>query len=110
MHERQAKDADAADPLCFAFIAREAYDPAMTELSKILPPDLENWIESRVAEGRYFDAGDYLRDLVRRDRAEIADAAWVRAMIAEGEASGYLDANPEDIIEEIIAERRSRRG
>ena len=82
----------------------------MTELSKILPPDLESWIEKRVAEGRYFDAGDYLRELVRRDRAEAEDTAWVRAMIEEGEASGYLDAKPEVIIEEIIAERRLRRG
>lgn len=82
----------------------------MTELSKILPPELEKWIETRVAEGRYSDAGDYLRDLVRRDRAEVEDAAWVRAMIAEGEASGYLDAKPHDVLEEIIAERRSRRG
>lgn len=82
----------------------------MTELSKILPPDLENWIETRVAEGRFFDAGDYLRDLVRKDRAEVEDTIWVRAMIEEGEASGYLDAEPEAIIEEIIAERRSRRG
>ncbi len=82
----------------------------MTELSKILPPDLEGWIETRVAEGKFFDAGDYLRELVRRDRAETEDTAWVRAMVEEGEASGYLDASPHDIIEEIIAERRSRRG
>lgn len=85
-------------------------NPIMSDLSKILPPDLESWIETRVAEGRFFDASDYLRELVRRDRAEVEDTAWVRAMIEEGEASGYLDAKPEAIIEEIIAERRSRRG
>ncbi len=82
----------------------------MTELSKILPPDLESWIEARVAEGKFIDAGDYLRELVRRDRAVAEDTAWVRAMIEEGEASGYLDASPHDIVEEIIAERRARRG
>lgn len=82
----------------------------MTEISKILSPDLESWVESRVAEGKFFDAGDYLRELVRRDRAEAEDTAWVRAMVEEGQASGYLDASPHDIIEEIIAERRARRG
>ena len=83
----------------------------MTELSKILPPDLENWIENRVARGDYVDAEDFIRDLVRREqRAEAEDAAWVREMIAEGEASGYLDADPSTIIEEIIAERHARRG
>lgn len=81
----------------------------MTDLSAFLPPDLESWITKRVAEGQYFDADDYLRDLVRKDRAEAEDTAWVRAMIEEGEASGYLDQDPREIIEEIIAERHARR-
>jgi antitoxin ParD1/3/4 len=82
----------------------------MTELSKFLPPDLKNWIAQRVADGAFFDADDYLRALVRKDRAEAEDTAWVRAMIEEGEASGYLDREPGAIIEDIITERRARRG
>ena len=81
----------------------------MTDLSFSLPPDLARRIESRIAEGEFADAGDYLRELVRRDLDEAADTAWVRAMVEEGEASGYLDASPKAIIEEIIAERRARR-
>ena len=82
----------------------------MTELSKILPPDLESWVEAQAAGGKYFDGSDFVRDLVRKAQAEADDVAWVRAMIEEGEASGYLDASPHDIIEDIIAERRARRG
>ena len=78
------------------------YGEAMTSLSVSMPPALQNWVDLRIAEGEYADAADYLRDLVRRDQAE--DIRWVRAMIAQGEASGYLDASPETIIEEIIAE------
>ncbi|TPG10393.1 type II toxin-antitoxin system ParD family antitoxin [Sphingomonas oligophenolica] len=74
----------------------------MTELSVSMPPALQNWVDARLSEGRYADAAEYLRDLIRRDQAE--DVRWVRMMIAEGEASGYLDANPDDIIDEIIAE------
>ncbi len=81
----------------------------MTELSKILPPDLESWIETRVAQGGFFDAGDYLRELVRRDRAEVEDTAWVREKVAEGLASGVIDKDPTEVIEDIIAERRARR-
>jgi antitoxin ParD1/3/4 len=83
----------------------------MTELSKILPPDLEKWIETRVAEGRYFDAGDYLRDLVRRDQERASlweeDTARVRQLIEDGEASGLSDEDPFDLIERLIAQRRS---
>jgi antitoxin ParD1/3/4 len=75
----------------------------MTNLSKILPPDLESWIETRVAEGRFFDASDYLRELVRRDRAEVEDTAWVRAMIEEGEASGYLEEDARTVLKGIMA-------
>lgn len=31
------------------------------------PPDLQEWIDYRLAQGRYIDAGEYLRDLIRRD-------------------------------------------
>lgn len=76
----------------------------MTELSISVPPALERFVESRLAEGRYADAGDYLRDLIRRDQAEADDdATWVRARIAEGEASGYLEADARDVLKEIIA-------
>lgn len=76
----------------------------MTDLSFSLPSSLESRIEQRIADGGYVDASDYLRDLVRRDLAESdEDAAWVRARLAEGEASGYLDADPRDVLKEIMA-------
>lgn len=82
----------------------------MTDLSFSLPNALQSWIEQQIAQGHYSDAGDYLRDLIRRDRAEAEDLARLRALIEDGEASGFIDAEPEAIIEEIIAERRARRG
>ncbi len=76
----------------------------MTDLSFSLPDMLQNRIEQRIAEAGYADAGDYLRDLIRRDLAEAEeDAAWVRARLAEGEASGYLDADPREVLGEIMA-------
>ncbi|MBU6266820.1 MAG: type II toxin-antitoxin system ParD family antitoxin [Sphingomonadales bacterium] len=82
----------------------------MTDLSFSLPATLQSWIEEQIAHGNYADAGDYLRDLIRRDRAEARDIVRVRSLIEEGEASGYLDAEPETIIEDIIAQRRALRG
>lgn len=76
----------------------------MTELTITVPPALERLLETRLAEGRFADAGEYVRDLMRRDLAEAdEDAAWVRARIAEGEASGYLEADARDILKEIMA-------
>ena len=76
----------------------------MSDLTVILPPALQSWVDARLAEGRYADAADYLRDLVRRDQDQAEeDTAWVRAAIAEGLASGVVDQEPDEVIEEIIA-------
>ncbi|HZF45192.1 MAG TPA: type II toxin-antitoxin system ParD family antitoxin [Sphingomonadaceae bacterium] len=83
----------------------------MGEMSFDFPPELRRWIDMRLAEGRYADAADYVRDLVRRDQeAAEEEAEWLRAMIDEGLASGVVDADPKDVIEQIIAERRAGRG
>jgi antitoxin ParD1/3/4 len=86
----------------------------MGEIS--FPPEIRHWIAARLAEGGYGSEEDYLLDLIRRDMEESAlpetpeYIAWVREKVAEGLASGVIDKEPEDVIEEIIAERRARRG
>ncbi|WP_260926579.1 type II toxin-antitoxin system ParD family antitoxin [Novosphingobium sp. 9] len=88
-----------------------SYTPAMSQLNVTMPPALRQWIETRVAEGRYANASDYVRDLVRRDQDAAQDETeWLRGMIAQGLASGVIEENPRDVIEQIIAERRSTRG
>lgn len=91
----------------------------MGEMSFDFPPDLRRWIEERVAQGRYADAADYVRDLIRRDQDGVLpdpieetaeDIAWVREKIAEAQASPLLDRDPRDIIDELIAKRRTARG
>ena len=95
----------------------------MGEMSFDFPPELRRWIDVRLAEGRFADAADYVRDLIRRDQEGLLPegieepagespeyVAWVREKVAEGLASGVVDAEPEEVIEQIIAERRARRG
>ena len=85
-------------------------NPAMTDLSFTLPEDLAGPLKSRLADGHYADASEYLRDLVRRDLEEEADAAWVRERIAEGEASGFVDRDAREVLKEIVAELRNEDG
>ena len=79
----------------------------MTELNISVPPALKQRIDERVALGVYSDATDYIRDLVRRDQA---DTSWLRARIEEGLASGIVDAEPEDVLNAIMAEDPDLRG
>lgn len=81
----------------------------MAQVNVSFPPALKEWIDQKVAEGRYSSASDYLRDLTRRDQeAAMAETEWLRAMIAEGLASGVVDEEPETVIENIIARRRAK--
>jgi antitoxin ParD1/3/4 len=76
----------------------------MTELTISVPPALKQWIDERVAQGLYYDANDYVRDLLRRDQERASeDNAWLKAMVEEGLASGIVDAEPEDVLKEIMA-------
>ncbi|MFC4293318.1 type II toxin-antitoxin system ParD family antitoxin [Sphingorhabdus arenilitoris] len=83
----------------------------MSQLNISIPPALKAWVESRVAEGRFSSASDYVRHLLRRDQDEAAEEAeWLRGLIQEGLDSGVVDKDPRDVIEDIIAERHARHG
>lgn len=76
----------------------------MTDLSFSISDSMLHWLETQVAQGDYVDVGDFIRDLVRREqRAEAEDTAWVRARIAEGEASGYLEEDARSVLKGIMA-------
>ncbi len=95
---------DARNPGKSGLASTKVYVHAMTDMSISMPPALKSWVDAQIAQGRYADAGDYLRDLVRRDQEGAADdVVWVRAMIEEGLASGIVDAEPEDVLKEIMA-------
>ena len=77
----------------------------MAQMNISLPKGLKKWAEMRVAEGRYSSTSDLIRDLLRKDQDSAADeTAWLQAMLDEGIASGVVDMEPEDVIEQIIAE------
>lgn len=75
----------------------------MSDLTISIPPDLQRWLDHRIAEGRHVDAAEFVRDLLRRDMAT-ADRDYIRAMIEEGLASGIDPREPEDVLDAIMAE------
>lgn len=83
----------------------------MAQLSITVPDELARWIDGRIAAGIFVDAADYLRDLVRRDQdAHLSDVRRVQALIDAGLASGVVDAEPEDVLREIVAGIPARDG
>jgi antitoxin ParD1/3/4 len=70
----------------------------MATMNISLPDALKDWVEQQVATGRYANASDMVRDLVRHDMDERERAiAELRALIQEGLNSGASDVTLEDL-------------
>lgn len=72
-----------------------------------LPPDLEEYVDAKVASGEYAHASEVVRDglrLMMREEAEKLE--WLRNAIAEGMASPVLDSTGEEVVAEV--KRRGR--
>lgn len=53
-----------------------------------LPDPMKSWVEDQSKSGRYANSSDYVRDLIRRDRARLEAIAEIQAAVDAGLASG----------------------
>ena len=68
----------------------------MATLNISIPDEMRAWIDAQVESGRFSNASDYIRDLIRHNQSE-KDA--IRMALVEGELSGESKASVLDIIE-----------
>ena len=59
----------------------------MVDLNVSVSEDVREWIEEQVRAGRYANAGDYVRELIQRERQQQA-RKHVEDLIREGIESG----------------------
>ena len=57
----------------------------MATMNISLPDQMRNWVEECVQSGRYTNASDYVRDLIRRDHIKLEQ---LRQALIAGENSG----------------------
>lgn len=77
----------------------------MATMNISLPDALKDWVETMVATGRYANASDYVRDLIRKDEALRAPKlAAMRALVQEA-----LEGGPAEVwdAEAFLAERHA---
>ena len=53
-----------------------------------IPAPMKSWVEEQSKTGRYANSSDYVRDLIRRDRARREAVAEIQAAVDAGLASG----------------------
>ncbi len=79
----------------------------MATMNVSLPDAMKAWVESRSADGRYANASDYVRDLIRRDQEREAAMASLMAEVQKGIDSGVAERFDR---EEFRAMMRSKTG
>jgi len=60
----------------------------MATMNVSLPDKMKAWVERQAEHGRYSNASDYVRDLIRRDQDRRAAFEALQAAITEGVESG----------------------
>ncbi len=60
----------------------------MATMNVSLPDAMKEWVEAQAKTGRYANASDYVRDLIRRDQDRAAKFAALQDKITEGLESG----------------------
>lgn len=78
----------------------------MATMNISLPDQMKTWVEEQAQSGRYGNASDYVRDLIRRDQDRQAGLDDLQAIIDKGMASGVSDKDMTGILME--ARRRVR--
>jgi antitoxin ParD1/3/4 len=76
----------------------------MATMTISLPDPMKDWIETRIKQGEYASARDYVRDLVRRDRGQMERPELtiedLRRIVDESRLSGVSNKTFDDIIAE----------
>ena len=87
----------------FDFSAKAGYFWRMTKLGIAIADDDIGWAEARIAAGEYANIDAYVSQLIRRDRAESEETAWLQAEIDKGRASGVINRDASEVLHEVIA-------
>jgi antitoxin ParD1/3/4 len=53
-----------------------------------IPDSMKLWVEEQASSGRYANASDYVRHLIRSDQERTAKIAHIQALVTEGIESG----------------------
>lgn len=84
----------------------------MATMTVSMPDPMKEWIEAQIRRGEYASASDYVRDLVRRDRARREQEFTIeelRQKLAASRESGLSDRTVDAIFGEARKIARARR-
>jgi antitoxin ParD1/3/4 len=85
-----------------AIIGNDCYDLdqeilLMATMNVSLPDRMKSWVEAQAATGRFSNASDYVRDLIRRDQERQEKVERMQRLVDEARARGISNDTMSDI-------------
>jgi antitoxin ParD1/3/4 len=80
----------------------------MATMNVSLPAAMKEWVEEQAETGRYSNASDYVRDLIRRDQERADKIAALQRLVDEAEESGPSAKSMSEIL--AVARRQVGQG
>lgn len=77
----------------------------MATMNVSLPDPMKHWVEAQARSGRYSNASDYVRDLIRRDQERASQIAQLQSAIQEGIDSGVAEGFSMEAIQADLDDR-----
>jgi antitoxin ParD1/3/4 len=82
----------------------------MATMNVSLPDPMKDWVEAQTKTGRYANASDYVRDLIRKDQERNDKVAAMQRFVDEGLKSGVGSRSKDELFEAARARLESSRG
>ena len=71
----------------------------MATMNVSLPEPMKDWVEAQTHTGRYSNASDYVRDLIRKDQERHGKIMAMQKIVEEGLASGSSGRSMEALLQ-----------
>ena len=82
----------------------------MATMNVSLPDPMKDWVESQAKTGRYANASDYVRDLIRRDQERNDKVAAMQRFVDDGLKSGVGKRSRDMLFAEAVKRAETPRG
>jgi len=70
----------------------------MATMNVSLPDPMKEWVNTQTETGRYGNASDYVRDLIRRDQDRHNKITELQRLVTEGLESGVSNRSMSEIL------------
>ena len=73
----------------------------MATMNISLPDQMKEWVDAQTKDGRYANASDFVRDIIRKEQVKAEKIAVLRQLVAEARESGYTTVTRDGLLAEI---------